>query len=246
MSEVAIWDDPVRDYRQRYELPDQFIWDIAAWPRIQFDGYMKIVCELLPRPPARVLDVGCGPGFAAKILCEQGFQVTGLDYNSRGIQFGKIVAPEADLFEADARLLDEMAPLHGRFDAAVHMEVMEHIPPQFHPRVLRGIWQSLVPRGVLVVSAPSNRLTPSRWDYKHFDRDELVGLIRANGFGIEQCVNQGDVNVLASPLLWRLLSNKYYDLRCFRRALRQLYLHRYNLARNQTTAGRFIVRAIKQ
>lgn len=247
MSEPTLWDDPQRDYRKRYAaLPDQFAWELADWPRIQFDGYMRLVLDLLPPPPASVLDVGCGPGFAAKRLCEHGYRVTGLDFNERGIAFGRILVPEADLSVGDVRLLEEMRPLHRRFDAAIHIEVMEHIPPEFHPQVLRGIHCTLVEGGVLVLSTPSTRLAPGPWDYKHFDRTELLDLVSSSGFEVTDCLNNCEVNVLTSPFLWRLLANKYYDARLLRRVARTLYLRRYNIARGAASAGRFVIRAVKR
>jgi 2-polyprenyl-3-methyl-5-hydroxy-6-metoxy-1,4-benzoquinol methylase len=245
MPDKTVWDDPARDYRQRYELPDQFVWDEADWARIQFDGYMSVVSGLLPAPPARILDVGCGPGLGAKRLASSGYDVTGVDYSARGIEFGRILAPEVTLLVGDVRLLDEMPQLHTSFDAAVHIEVMEHIPPEFHARVLTGIRQALRPGGTLVLSAPSPRLEPSRWDYKHFERHELIDVVTSAGFRVEACVNQCHVNLLASPRLWRLLSNRYYDMRYLRHRVRDLYLRRYNIAPTAASAGRFIIKALK-
>ena len=69
-------DDPSRDYRRRYRLPDPFVWDVADWPRIDFDGYTRLALDALPDPPARVLDVGCGPGAGAARLVERGYAVS--------------------------------------------------------------------------------------------------------------------------------------------------------------------------
>jgi len=30
----VLWDDSTRDYRQRYQLPDQFLWDEASLAKI--------------------------------------------------------------------------------------------------------------------------------------------------------------------------------------------------------------------
>lgn len=241
-----LWDDPLRDYRQRYALPDQWVWDEAAWPRVQFDGYMGIILDLLPLPPAEVLDVGCGPGLGAKRMCERGFKVTGFDYNERGIAFGSVLVPEAQLFHADARLLPERSELHGRFDAVTIVEVLEHIPPEFHDDIVRGAWAALRPQGVLVISVPSNRLKPSRWDYKHFELREVTELVARHGFEVARIINHCHVGVLQSPHLWRLLENRYYDLKFLRRVVRKAFLRYHNVAASEAAAGRFIVQGIKR
>jgi SAM-dependent methyltransferase len=243
--EPELWDDELRDYRQRYVLPDQWVWDEAAWPRVQFDGYMAVVLELLPPPHAEVLDVGCGPGFGAKHMCARGYSVTGLDFNERGIAFGALLVPEARLFHADARLLPQREELHGRFDAVTIIEVLEHIPPDFHDEVMRGAWASLRPGGALIVSVPSNRLTPSRWDYKHFELHEMTELIERHGFRLDASVYQCRVGLLQSPMLWRLLDNRFYDLKILRRLIRKAFLRYHNIASTERSAGRFIFRGIK-
>jgi 2-polyprenyl-3-methyl-5-hydroxy-6-metoxy-1,4-benzoquinol methylase len=246
MSAPELWDDELRDYRQRYQLPEQWVWDEASWPRIQYDGYMKVILGLLPTPPADVLDVGCGPGFGAKHMAAQGYNVTGLDFNERGIAFGVVLVPEARLLHADARLLPQNEALHGRFDAVTIIEVLEHIPPDFHDEVVKGARASLREGGALIISVPSNRLVPSRWDYKHFELHEVTELMERHGFVLDAPVYQCRVGLLQSPRLWRLLDNQYYDLKILRRALRSVFLRYRNIATSERDAGRFIVRGIKR
>lgn len=245
MSAPELWDDELRDYRQRYQLPEQWLWDEASWPRVQYDGYMKVILDLLPPPPAEVLDVGCGPGFGAKHMAARGYTVTGLDFNERGIAFGNVLVPEARLLHADARLLAEDEQFHGRFDAATIIEVLEHIPPAFHDQVIRGARAALREGGALIVSVPSNRLVPSRWDYKHFELHEVTELMARHGFTLEAPIFQCRVTLLQSPRFWRLLDNRYYDLKIVRRLVRAVFLRYHNIASGQQNAGRFILRGIK-
>jgi len=246
MSTAELWDDELRDYRQRYQLPEQWLWDEASWPRVQYDGYMKVVLQLLPPPPAEVLDVGCGPGFGAKHMAARGYSVTGLDFNARGIAFGNVLVPEAKLFHADARLLAGNEQLHGRFDAATIIEVLEHIPPDYHDDVIAGARAALREGGSLIVSVPSTRLVPSRWDYKHFELHEVTELMARHGLVLDEPVFQCRVTVLQSPRFWRLLDNRYYDLKILRRLVRAVFLRYHNIASGQRDAGRFIIRGTKR
>ena len=243
---AELWDDALRDYRQRYALPDQWLWDRASWPRVQFDGYMKIILDLLPTPPADVLDVGCGPGLGAKLMCDRGYRVTGLDFNERGVAFGRILVPEAELFHGDARQLRSRTDLRDRFHAVTIIEVLEHIPPDFHDDVIDGARAALRDGGRIVVSVPSNRLVPSRWDYKHFERQELLDLLGRHGFEVDASVNQCRLGVLHWPSLWSLVDNRYYDVRILRRLMRAWFLRFQNVSRSERAAGRFVIRAVKR
>lgn len=240
-----LWDDPSRDYRQRYTFPEQFLWDIASQPRIAWDGYMRVVLDLLPPPPARVIDVGCGPGMGVKLLLEQGYDVTGVDYHERGIAFAHLMAGGGRFEVIDVRVLEEAVELHNQFDVAVHIEVFEHIPPQHHEAVLKGIGATLRPGGMLILSVPTVNMSVNKWHYKHFNLDEITDLINGTGFITRRVVFQDRQSIMFSKVVWRLLSNRIYDFRPGRYFLRWLYLKWFNVTKNIQNAGRFIMQAEK-
>lgn len=70
-------------------------------------------------PPARVLDVGCGPGRHALALARRGFDVVGVDHSPEFIRLAREAAGReglaVELEELDVRELDHT----GEFDAAV-------------------------------------------------------------------------------------------------------------------------------
>lgn len=246
MSEQPqLWDDPEKDYRQRYQLPEQFMWDTAALPRIRWDGYMSVVLDLLLPPPLHVFDVGCGTGMGSQRLVESGYTVEGIDYNERGIAFSRLMVPQGQFNHADARLLKDMPQYHGRFDAAIIVEVFEHIPPQYHPDVLQGIHAALKPDGVLVLSVPSVYGSVNKWDYRTFTLSDLIALVEQHGFRVEESVLQDRLNPITSKWLWRLLSNRIYDFRLGRQFIRQIYLQHLNTTSDEKHAGRLIIRARK-
>ena len=246
LKSVSLWDDPSKDYRQRYDLPDQFLWDPIGWARTVWDGYMAVVLNLLPPPPSNILDVGCGPGFGTKFLIERGYQVQGIDYNERAIGFANLLVPDTQFMQADIRLLQDMSEFHNRFDAAVHVEVLEHIPVEYHAGVLQGIHRVLRAQGTLVLTVPSKTMPIHKWHYKHFDLDEICGLVTQNGFIVKQVIYQDQGSILFSSPVWSLLSNKLYDLRLVRRLLRTIYLRRFNTTIKPHKASRFILQAEKQ
>ena len=109
------------------------------------------VLELLPTVTngARVLDVGCGPGYLCELLTARGYRVTGLEKAGWGPPDG----PRGyALIDAD---LDRGLPsMDARFDVIVCADVLEHLrDPAALLRQLRGV---LAPGGRLIASLPNS------------------------------------------------------------------------------------------
>ena len=238
-------DDPAKDYRRRYRLPDQFVWDVADWPRIDFDGYTALALDLLPEPPGRVLDVGSGPGAGAARLVERGYDVTGVDYNERAVGFARLMVEPATFVLGDIRALDEVDELGGGFDAAWCIEVLEHIPPRYRREVLAGTGRRLRPGGTFVLTTPTPRMHGNVWGYPRAILADLIADLDASGFGSIDVRYQHRLGTLFSPNVWRLISNGAYDVRAARRLLRRLFLRRWNAVAVEGPAGRYVIRAVR-
>lgn len=61
--------------------------------------------SLLPKR-ARVLDLGCGSGRAAKLLQKKGFEIVGIDFSKAMLKLARSLVPEAEFFEGDVRRID--------------------------------------------------------------------------------------------------------------------------------------------
>jgi SAM-dependent methyltransferase len=98
-------------------------------------------------PSARILEMGCGPGYLMNGLRRRGYSVEGQDYSSTAAAFAK------EKFGVDV----SVGPLHeaplGPFDAVILRHVIEHSPEP--ARDLAAIGTRLRPNGVAIIVTPN-------------------------------------------------------------------------------------------
>src|SRR5262245_15438796 len=115
----------------------------------------KLILALLDRlgvrPPARVLDAGCGWGVTLARLEQRGYQVVGMDVSRRALEMLDQERPGRLLAEAD---LTQALPsgLEG-YDAVLALDVIEHLDDD--RAALERLVQLTNPCGALVVSVPA-------------------------------------------------------------------------------------------
>lgn len=101
----------------------------------------------------RVLDLGCGGGFFADFMAQQGADVLGMDYAEAGIRFGKDRYPELDLRVGSAYDLPDLVG-EECFDVVALLDVIEHMSD--HDRLMGNIRTVLKPGGKLVISTDND------------------------------------------------------------------------------------------
>lgn len=100
----------------------------------------------------RVLDVGCGNGFACGVFLNHGCQVVGIDLSAQGIDEARRAHPNGrfELMEADAHLLERLG--EKPFDIVISTEVVEHV---YAPRLYaKGIYGALRNGGRFICTTP--------------------------------------------------------------------------------------------
>lgn len=99
-----------------------------------------------------LLDLGCGRGEALDLFSRQGLLAHGIDSSAEMVarcHEKGLSAEQGDLFGTLDAIPD------GKYDAVVSFHVIEHLPPESLPRLVRSAWRVLAPGGVLILETPS-------------------------------------------------------------------------------------------
>ena len=100
--------------------------------------------------PFDILDFGCGPGRDLQTFTRMGHTAVGLDGSEK---FAQMAHEDSgcEVWQQDFLKLDLPAE---RFDGIFANAVLFHVPRQELPRVLKQLWGTLKPGGVLFSSNP--------------------------------------------------------------------------------------------
>lgn len=136
---VGFFDEP---YTELFPFPDAR----------QTDREVEALVELLPPPPARVLDVACGQGRHAIRLARRGFRVLGIDTSSSFLAAadaaGTAAGTEVEFVEADMRELS----FEEEFDVALSLFTSwGFFDDEMNQQVLDRMARSLRPGGHMVI-----------------------------------------------------------------------------------------------
>lgn len=170
---------------------------------------LPAVLRLLPPPPARLLDLGCGNGWLSERYRQAGYTVTACDRSTDGLALGRQAYPLVEFLERDV-----YEDLGGPYDAVTSSEVIEHL---FAPaRMLARVHAALKPGGTLVLTTPYHGwlknlaiAATGKFDshvdvafegghIKFFSRASLAKMLRQAGFDDIRFAGTGRV-----PGLWK-------------------------------------------
>lgn len=103
---------------------------------------------------AEVLDVGCGNGIISRSLGEKGFKVRGIDISEKTIEKARSLNTFPNVrFEAVSA--EQLVANGQRYHAVICSEVLEHLNDP--GRLLKVLYDSLHPDGVLIVTVPNGK-----------------------------------------------------------------------------------------
>lgn len=233
--------------RHKYRLPYHWLRDPLHHYSLPYFGYVAVVLRQLPPAPATVLDAGCGDGRVAAEMVRQGYQVAGCDLLKLSVVYARTMVPDGDFFVAD--LTRPLAMQPARFDAAVLVEVYEHIPPVHAPMVLENVYRALRPGGRLIISVPSKQIPMSKLHYRHFDVSELEAEMQAAGFQLHILIRQHSLDRITTWLLsndvYHFLNNQWLQPQFLKRWRQQWYMRYANVVPAGRACGRYIAVATR-
>jgi len=107
--------------------------------------------EKRTRQKLKIFDAGCGNGYLARYLINQGFSVDGCDISESGIKQAESLCPEGrfELLSVYDNFLDRFTP---GYDLVILSEVIEHL---YSPRIaVQRAKELLRPGGLLIITTP--------------------------------------------------------------------------------------------
>jgi len=146
------------------------------------------IIKLLPQKPARVLDLGVGPGWTSRIFAQFGYEVVGLDISPQMIE---IAGEKIGALPLSFHVHDIENPLdHGHFDCAVFYDSLHHCEDE--RKALGNVFDALKPGAILLIMEPGRGHSKSPGaieatrKYGTTERDmplsELKPILREAGF----------------------------------------------------------------
>ena len=155
---------------------------------------LDFICAHLPPPPARVLDVGCGPGALTRELIERGYEARGIDPE----------APEGPAFE---RIGLEDLRVEQRYDVAIAVVSLHHVADL--ELAVDRLAEAIVPGGLLLVDEfDRERLDPPTTAWLGHQRQALAaaGVAREHEHGDAHEHHGVGHHDLADILTWETVS----------------------------------------
>ena len=148
MQDVSAFDDDITAYYDRGEKAGR----LGDWGRLELVRTQELLHRYLPAPPARVLDVGGGPGVYSVWLAGLGYDVALLD----PVELHVAQARAAGVARAEVGDARALPFADGSADAVLLLGPLYHLTEaEDRVRALEEARRVLVPGGVVAVAAIS-------------------------------------------------------------------------------------------
>jgi SAM-dependent methyltransferase len=112
------------------------------------------IFTILPPPPARIIDIGCGTGWTSFFFAKRGYNVTGVDISADMIKYANQIKQREQI---DHQLLFhgcdyEKMQYRDEFDCAVFFDSLHHAENEY--AALQSAYLALKSNGICVTSEP--------------------------------------------------------------------------------------------
>ncbi len=181
--------------------------------------YSKIADHICQRvPTGKILDVGCSSGYFLDCMLEYGWECHGIEMDARYAERAR--GKHGSHISGGA--LEEYECPQDFFDVISMQDVLDHLPDPL--KALAKCHDLLKPGGLLIVkvhdvSSLYARITGSKYyailpplHLVYFDRRNLLAMLEASGFGVEQYEYFPHLLFLKTVLGWLSPENKRHVL----------------------------------
>ena len=163
-----------------------------------------------------VLELGPGSGYIAKLLSENGYDVTAIEFSEPMAKYAADTAPDAKIITGEFLGHDFK---DSRFDNIIAMAFIHLFTHQDAVRALRKAFSLLKPKGLIFISTTQHEEASEGFAIKHnfstsdtkrfrrrYTSEGLAELVTEAGFGVMQ---QKDIKDSDSGRVWiELICNK--------------------------------------
>lgn len=113
----------------------------------------KFAAKMMPQNKTiKILELGCGDGFASLILAENGHNVVGVDFDASAIEHANKTINKKNMVFKEG---DFLGKKYGFFEAVVSFDVIEHIFPSDENAFMKTIISNLKKTGICLIGTPN-------------------------------------------------------------------------------------------
>jgi len=177
-KKIYIGDDGI-DWTYHWEIEQKDVQDFDDDPRKTFDYFV----DLLPKPPFKVLDLGCGIGKWNLLWRKLGAIYEGLDACPSAIDIAKRRHPELKFYLMRAEEMD----FKEEYDVVFTNAVLQHIKHENKRKLMPKIWKALKPSGLFIMQEKCDVDTETT-----FTRGNWIKFVESFRFEFVRCTPEGD------------------------------------------------------
>ncbi|WP_340028597.1 methyltransferase domain-containing protein [Paenibacillus sp. FSL H7-0940] len=138
------------------------------------DETVDFISEIVPLAKLKkVIDLGCGPGLYSQKLASKGYEVVGVDFNKKSIEYAANEAKKKDL-SIDYRIEDiTNIEIENEFDVALLIyQIYSVFSPENRKKILSNVHRGLKSGGLVLLDVLSET------SYEKFEQNFIWGLTR--------------------------------------------------------------------
>jgi len=111
------------------------------------------IISLLPLPPQKILDIGCGTGWTSRFLAKRGYDVIGIDISPDMIKYANMKKSEEKIKNLKFFVSDyENITFDNEFDCVIFFDSLHHADNE--KKTIKNAYNSLKFGGVCIFSEP--------------------------------------------------------------------------------------------